>query len=221
MPRNPEPEYMNGAVEAEAYAASDFSEVNRAFVARLFELVADEGELRALDLGTGPADIPIRVSLARPRWSIVAADASEAMLRFARLSAARAGVGERIEWVVTDAKHTGLRAHDFDVIISNSILHHINDTGAFWAELGRLAKPGALVLLRDLFRPPTVEAAKKIVATYGGVGPKRMQEDYYRSLLSSYTPDEVRSQLVDAKLAGLEVRTITDRHMDVFGRVSM
>ena len=38
MPRQPEPEYMDDPAEAEAYAASDFSEVNQAFIDRLLEL---------------------------------------------------------------------------------------------------------------------------------------------------------------------------------------
>jgi ubiquinone/menaquinone biosynthesis C-methylase UbiE len=220
MKRQPEPEYMDGVIEAEAYALSDFSEVNRAFVERLLELVGETESLRALDLGTGPGDIPVRVSLARPEWRIVGVDASEAMLRYARESAAKAGVSRRIEWVCVDAGHTKLPAHSFDAVFANSILHHINETEAFWAELKRVAKPGATVLLRDLFRPETIEKAREIVATYGGVGPKRMQEDYYRSLLSAYTPEEAREQLSHAGLTTLEVRTMTDRHMDVFGRLA-
>ena len=39
MSRQPEPEYMDEVAEAEAYALSDFSEVNRVFVERLLELV--------------------------------------------------------------------------------------------------------------------------------------------------------------------------------------
>lgn len=210
---------MDGPEEAEAYAFSDFSEVNQAFVQRLLELVPEERALTAVDLGTGPGDIPVRVCLARRAWHVVGVDASEAMLVYARRRSLQAGVTERIDWVRVDAKHTGLPSHSFDVVFSNSILHHVNDTDAFWTELKRLAKPGAAVLLRDLYRPPTPEAARRIVETYGGVGPKRMQEDYYRSLLSAYTPGEVHSQLVRAGLDMLRVEKITDRHMDVFGRL--
>ena len=55
--------------------------------------------------------------------------------------------------------------------------------------------------------------------TYGGVGPRRMQEQYYDSLLSAYTPAEVRSQLARAGLDMLRVEKVTDRHMDIFGRL--
>ena len=65
MLRQPEPEYMDEIAEAEAYALSDFSEVNRIFVERLLELTVARGRVEAVDLGTGPGDIPVRVCLAR------------------------------------------------------------------------------------------------------------------------------------------------------------
>jgi ubiquinone/menaquinone biosynthesis C-methylase UbiE len=220
MPRQPEPEYMDGAEEASAYAASDFSSVNQAFVDRLLELVGpDPASLAALDLGTGPGDIPIRLCLARPAWRVVAVDASEPMLAIARKAARQAKLSERIAFLRVDATRTGLPARSFDVLLSNSILHHLSSPADFWRELQRVGKPRAIVLLRDLYRPPSEDAARKIVATYAGVGPKRMQEDYYRSLLSSFTPEEVRAQLAQTGLASLKVEKITDRHLDVFGRL--
>lgn len=224
MPRQPEPEYMDEAAEADAYALSDFSEVNQAFVERLLELVPTAEALDVIDLGTGPGDIPVRLCLARPGWHVVAVDASAAMLSIAGKAAQEAdlidlptGQAGRIELVQADARETGLPPHSFDVLFSNSILHHINDTAAFWKELKRLAKPGATMFLRDLARPATATAARKIVDTYGQVGPELMREEFYRSLLSSYTPEEVCTQLAEAKLDCLEVKMVTDRHMDIFG----
>ena len=79
MPRQPEPELMDDAAEALAYAAADFSDVNQAFADRLAELAGPLVEAEAADLGTGPGDIPIRVARARPRWHITALDAAPAM----------------------------------------------------------------------------------------------------------------------------------------------
>ncbi len=217
MSRQPEPEYMDEAAEADAYALSDFSEVNQAFVERLLELVPTAEALDVIDLGTGPGDIPVRICLARPRWHVVAVDASAAMLSIAGKAAQEADLIDRIELIQADARETGLTPHSFDVLFSNSILHHINDTAAFWKELKRLAKPGATMFLRDLARPATATAAREIVDTYGQVGPELMREEFYRSLLSSYTPEEVRTQLAEAKLGCLEVEMVTDRHIDIFG----
>jgi hypothetical protein len=105
------------------------------------------------------------------------------------------------------------------VVFSNSILHHVTETGAFWAELKRLAAPAAAVLLRDLARPASREEARRIVRQYAGGESALLQEEFYRSLLSAYTADEVRAQLARAGIAALEVETASDRHLDVIGRL--
>jgi len=219
MRREAELEVMDEPRAARAYAASDFSDVNQAFVDALLRLVGPLRSARALDLGTGPGDIPIRIALARPRWRVTAVDASALMLRLARAAAKRSAVQDNITWLRADAKHTPLPPHRFDVLFSNSILHHITDVDAFWEELQRLAKPRAFVLLRDLARPASRAAARRIVAKYGRCGPKLMQRDYYHSLLASYTVAEVRRQVARHALNTLRVKRITDRHLDVFGRL--
>src|SRR5437867_2197984 len=127
MDRQPEPELMDLPDEALAYANADFDEVNSAFVARLLELSDDLVEARALDLGCGPADITVRVAAARPLWQITAVDGSPAMLDIARRAVAAAGVSDRIALLRADAKASGLPARSFDVIFSNSLLHHVSD----------------------------------------------------------------------------------------------
>lgn len=217
--RTPEPEYMDDRAEAEAYAAADFSSVNAAFAERLAELAAAVGEAEALDLGTGPADIPIRVARLKPGWRITAADASAAMLDIARRNVDAAGLRGRIVLVHSDAKRMELPSAAYDVVFSNSIIHHITDTHALWSEVARVAKPGALIFFRDLARPASPAAARAIVDAYAGAESAVLQEEYYRSLLSSYTIEEVRAQLAKAGLRGLTVAMATDRHLDVFGRV--
>ena len=219
MPRQAEPEFMDIPAEAAAYARADFSDVNQAFVDRLMELAAHLEAAAALDLGTGPGDIPVRVGRARPRWRLVAVDASAAMLDYAGQAVAAAGLSGSIELVLADAKDTGLPARSFDVVFSNSILHHVNATDRFWAELKRVGKPGAIVLLRDLARPESAEGAAEIVHRHAPGESEILREEFYRSLLSAYTPEEVTAQLARAKLESLAVAMASDRHLDVFGRL--
>jgi len=228
MARRPEPEVMDDAEEARAYAEADFAEVNRAFVERLTELAGQHNvpaDARALDLGTGPGDIPLLVASALSPWHITAVDASQAMIGIA-LEKVFAGPDRRtplgnahVKFIVADAKATGLPAHSFDVVFSNSILHHITETDLFWAEVQRLAKPGAVAFLRDLARPPSRKAAQEIVDRYAPGEPPKLREEYYRSLLSAHTPDEIRRQLDRAGLGALQVAMASDRHVDVFGRL--
>lgn len=214
MQRQPEPEYIDLETEAVAYADADFSDVNAAFAERLVDLAAGSPEdaATALDLGSGPADIPHRASALRPSWRIVALDASAAMLRLARRS-------PRVGLVRADAGRCPFADASFDIVFSNSILHHLPQPAALWREVGRVARPGALVFLRDLARPDTEQAARSVVAKYAGSESILLQEEYYRSLLAAFTPDEVRDQLRDARLHSLSVAMATDRHLDVYGRL--
>ena len=219
IPRRGEPEVMDDLAEAQAYAAADFADVNEAFVARLLELAGPPAKARAVDLGTGPGDIPIRLVRARPGWHVTAVEASQAMLNLARQAIDAADAAEGVELVEADAKATGLPGGAFDVVFSNSILHHITQTEKFWSELKRLAAPGAVVLIRDLVRPRTAAQADAVVRQYAGGESDLLREEFHRSLLSAYSVEEVRSQLARAGLDTLALAMVTDRHLDVFGRL--
>lgn len=216
MQRRPEPELMDLVEEAVAYAAADFGSVNRAFVDRLMELVGpDDRPIKLLDLGCGPGDIPIDIGQRRPDWTITAVDGAPAMLLLAR---GKAGNLRNIEFVLDDAKTLASVQGAFDVIISNSLLHHLPDPLPFWKQIARLARPRTLLFLRDLARPESVEDATRIVQTYAGAESELLQQEFHRSLLSAFTVEEVRAQLRETNITGMEVAMVTDRHLDVWGR---
>lgn len=208
---------MDETEEAHAYAVADFAGVNAAFVERLRELSEDIPVAAALDLGTGPADIAVGVAQAKPGWRMWAVDASWAMLVHGRAACAKAGIENTTGLLLADAKRLPIHSHSVDAVFSNSILHHINDTGLLWDEINRVAKPGALVFLRDLARPGSAADALDIVRKHAGDESKLLREEYYRSLLSAYTVDEVLRQLDRAGLDTLEVKQVTDRHLDIWG----
>lgn len=214
MERIPEPEYMDLDDEAEAYAAADFSDVNAAFVERLTTFADPLTTATALDLGTGPGDIPALVAASHSAWQIVAADAAFAMLAIARGAVAR----KQVSLVQTDAKALPFRAGSFQVVFSNSILHHIPDPVAMWEEVRHVVQPGGLVFFRDLARPDSEQEAARLVEEHAGSESELLKEEFYRSLLAAFTPDEIREQLSAAGLPGLQVQLVTDRHLDVYGR---
>ena len=115
-----------------------------------------------------------------------------------------------------DEKQTRLAA-GYDVIFSNSLLHHLPDPLPMWREIRRLARPGAIVLVRDLVRPATYDLAEELVEQYAGRESDTLKQEYYRSLLSAFTPAEIRAQLEAAGLSELEIRQASDRHVDVSG----
>jgi ubiquinone/menaquinone biosynthesis C-methylase UbiE len=215
MQRTPEPEIMDIPARVKAYARADFSAVNAAFVERLLALTGDRHECRALDLGTGPGDIALRLARACPAWRIAAIDASPPMLKLAR-QAAQGGANPA--FIGADAKRLPFADRAFDLVYSNSLLHHLPDPLPFWREVKRLAKPGGLIFVRDLFRPPTPAAAQRLVDTYAADEHPLLREDFYNSFLAAFTPEEIREQLRASAISRLDILEVTDRHVDVFGR---
>src|SRR4051794_11186003 len=121
MDRVPEPELMDLPHEAAAYAAADFSAVNAAFVDRLLELTDNLATVHAVDLGTGPGEIPTRVASARSGWKIDAVDAAPTMIDIARRneSAARSrDVGRALTFHLADATATNLASASYNVVFS-------------------------------------------------------------------------------------------------------
>jgi SAM-dependent methyltransferase len=114
---------------------------------------------------------------------------------------------------------TGLPAASYDLLISNSLLHHLHDPAVLWEELRRLGRSGAAVLVMDLFRPEDQAAAASIVAAYAADEPEVLRRDFHASLCAAFSPEEVRAQLAAAGLAELAVRTVSDRHLLVHGRL--
>lgn len=213
LPRTPESELMDSD-EDTAYARADFSEVNAAFVTRLLEVAASCPRFKAIDLGAGPGDIALRAARARPEWNVTAFDLSSVMTDAARNAAREAGV-KNLQVLQGNAADTKLPAHSFDVIFSNSLLHHVNDAAQLWREIKRLAAPGAAIFLRDLFRPDSEARASELVELHTTGHTPQQKELFYRSLLAAYTPDEIRAQVAAAGL-NLSVTTVTDRHVDAF-----
>src|SRR5438094_7378278 len=127
LERRLEPEVMDSAEEAADYDAMDHAEVNRVFVADLLgSLSAERGTLLdVLDLGTGTALIPIELCKKLADCRVMAADAAVSMLEVARYNVEVNGLTNRIELAQVDAKRLPFGDGAFDVVISNSIVHHI------------------------------------------------------------------------------------------------
>ncbi len=215
MHRIPEAEIMDVPARAQAYADADFREVNEAFVDRLLELTGDLESPLALDLGTGPGEIPLLIAERRAGWRVVGLDASMPMLRLGQAARGEVSTAPSAPLVLADATGTPFADDTFDVIFSNSILHHVDDPPSFWKETARIKKPGALVFARDLMRPESHVDARRLVETYAASEHPLLKEDFYNSLLAAYTIAEVREQLRLEEIGSGEVSQSSDRHLDV------
>jgi len=217
MDRILEPEIMDDEPQAIAYAKADFSSSNQMFVDGLIDAYGSRlGTV--LDIGCGPGDIPIRLAQAKPSMYVVAADASEVMVRLANEAVENAELERRVRVVEGRIPGLRLRSGGFDAIVSKDLLHHLPDPMVFWEEVQRLGRPGTVVYVMDLFRPETPEAAKQIVESVSADEAEVLRRDFYNSLLAAFTPEEVRDQLRRAGLR-FEVEVVSERHMCVKGQL--
>jgi SAM-dependent methyltransferase len=221
MRRIPEPELMDGQEQARAYAEADFSEPNTLFLELLSErLGRSDTWQQALDLGCGPADITLRFARAYPCCRIDAVDGASAMLAFARSALSREpALAERVRLLHARLPGLPLVERAYDLILSNSLLHHLHEPAVLWTEIRRLARPGAGVLVMDLMRPTTTEAADTLVEAYASDAPEVLRRDFRNSLLASFEPEEVQTQLQSVGLNALAVKRVSDRHLAVSGRL--
>jgi ubiquinone/menaquinone biosynthesis C-methylase UbiE len=219
MDRIIEPELMTDEAQVLAYAQADFAQVNQGFVDR-FRVCFPKAEGGTMvDLGCGPGDIPVRFARALPGFTITAVDGSEPMIALARQAVKAAGVEARVHPRCARLPMLPLPLQSFDAVVSNSLAHHMPDPHLFWNELVRLGKPGAVVLVMDLFRPESPERAREIVEQYSGNEAPVLKEDFFNSLCAAFTLREIRFQVRSRGLGALVCELASDRHWIVWGHL--
>jgi len=205
-----EPEVMDTWEDAVEYDGMDFADVNTAFAERALKLGPSEGIL--LDAGTGTARIPILMVQRRSALRIWAVDLSENMLKIGGKNIEEAGVGQSIKLRKVDAKTLPYPDRYFDMVISNSIVHHLSDPLPFLKEVNRVTKPNGGILLRDLIRPLDVKSLEELTEKYTGDCSEYQKKLYRDSLHASFTLDEIRELIAKAGLTYVTVVQSSDRH---------
>lgn len=220
MERVPEPELMDDAVQACAYAEADFSQPHDAFV-RHFAALTVRPDCVA-DLGCGPGDVAVRFLRAYPASHLWAVDGAPVMCTLARQRVRAAGFEDRctIACERLPVHRPASVSLGFDAVVSNSVLHHLADPDALWGSIRRLAKPGAAILVMDLMRPRSEQAVQRLAAWYASGAPAILRRDFERSLRASYRLAEVRAQIAAAGLGTLTLRVASDRHWIASGFLS-
>jgi ubiquinone/menaquinone biosynthesis C-methylase UbiE len=210
LPRVLEPEVMDTREEARDYDAMDHSAVNRVFVADF--LAVWDGRCPVLDIGTGTALIPIEFCRQAPTGQVVAVDAAFQMLTVAEENVRQAGFEERVFLHLVDAKGMPFPEGSFPAVMSNSIVHHIPDPRTVFAEIARVAVPGATIFVRDLLRPADMATLRQLVDTYALDANEHQRKMFAESLHAAMTVDEVREFVAGLGYDTAGVRQTTDRH---------
>lgn len=205
--RVPEPEVMDDSGEVEAYSSATaqafLDRLDDTFVEHARRLVRGRERGRALDIGTGPGQIVVKLARRLTRWKFLGVDRSPNMIAEAVANLAAAGneLAGRVEFQVADGNTLPFPGAIFDLVLCNSVLHHAAEPDKLLAEIARVAKPRGAILLRDLRRPSRFVHPLH-VRWHGRHYSGKMRELYRDSVRASYTLPELQRFLAASPLRG-------------------
>ena len=226
LPRVPEPEVMDDSDEVEAYASAAaqafLDKIDDSFVAHAVRLVPGREQGRALDIGTGPGQIVLKLARRLPGWSFVGVDRAANMIRQARAgvgaqpaaSDSSTGASGRVQFFIADGNRLPFPDASFDLVMSNSVVHHLADPMRVLSEIARLVRPGAAILVRDLRRPSRL-AYPLHTRWHGRKYTGLMYKLYCDSVRAAYTARELESLLRRTQLPGAHVFTHARTHLGI------
>lgn len=207
---------MDSAEEAEVYssaaAQAHLDKLDNTFVDHILSLGVRSG--LALDVGTGPGQIPVKLAFKLPKLEIVGIDLSEAMLVKARDAAVSAQVECQVQFQVADARRLPFPDHHFDLVMCNSLLHHVADPLAALNELARVSRPKGAFLLRDLRRPSSLVFPFHI-AWYGRHYQGMMKRLFTDSVRAAYTLSELKDLLARSQVVGGKIFRRGQSHIGI------
>jgi SAM-dependent methyltransferase len=225
LPRVPEPEVMDDSAEVEAYSSAAaqayLEEIDDSFIAHVLRLVEGRERGRALDIGSGPGQIVIKLAKRLTLWKFVGVDRSSNMVAEANthLAAAGGGLAGRVEFQVDDGNRLAFPGGSFDLVLCNSVLHHLAAPQNLFREIARLAKPGGAILLRDLRRPRRLEYPLHVLWNgrhYSGL----MGKLYRDSVRAAYTEGELQKLLDSSTIRGARVFRHGATHLGIERTIS-
>ena len=106
--------------------------------------------MTVLDIGTGPASIPLYLKRSYPTVGFTGLDISIGMLEKAKEN--RKILNEKINLLAGDGELLPFRPKTIDVITSFFALHHMDSPGHFLNEIDRVLKPTGVFLSIDFRR---------------------------------------------------------------------
>lgn len=212
---------MNDEDQVQAYAEADFAGAHSSLLVHLKKHLPAGKKIKSiLDLGCGSGDMTYRLHRLFPEAALHAVDGSPLMIEAARRFFAQIAMGGGapipVHWSCTTIQE--MTAQSYDLVFSNSLLHHIHDPSVFWKAIASAVAPGSYIFVSDLIRPASEEEAREIVEKHCGSEADILKRDFYHSLLAAFRPDEVGAQLKAAGLP-LSIEIVSDRHQIIYGAV--
>ncbi len=233
LPRVCEPPPVAPKLEADAYREMDHEEVNRRFVLDLLE----SGPVgpRVIDLGCGPALIPIALCELADQIAdgnldcadhgsdlsnleVMGVDQCIEMLELARVELEFSGRVGQIQLEQVDLNDLdGLQSELAETVISNTVLHHLDDPINAMRLAVKTLRPGGRLFIRDLCRPGSDAEVERLVDLHGGpstdaespIAPRQLLR---QSLHAALTLSEIREIMQSLGIETDRVKMTSDRH---------
>jgi ubiquinone/menaquinone biosynthesis C-methylase UbiE len=207
-----EPEVMDSIEEAIAYDRMNFTTINTAFAESAIALMPQQESAVVLDAGTGTARIPILIAQKKTNWKIIGIDLAQSMLTIGRENINRANLDRHIDLAFIDSKQMPYEDNYFDLIISNSLVHHLPDPKPFFCEARRVLKPDGAIIIRDLLRPDSQKEINVMVETIDPTYDDRQKQLFADSLHAAFTLAEVQQMAAETGWINVNIYQSSDRH---------
>ncbi|MBI3895913.1 MAG: methyltransferase domain-containing protein [Acidobacteria bacterium] len=213
---------MNEAEEVQSYnsaaVARHLHAIDDTFVEHLLRLFPIRemvnGSRWGLDVGTGPAQISIKILRQIPGLKIIGLDRSPNMLACARQNAERAQLTDRLLLLRADGCSLPFPNGMFSIVCCNSVLHHVREPRRLLQEIFRVAAPDAAVLLRDLRRPAR-PLLRWHLWRHGRHYQGLMRRLFEDSVRAAYTLDELEAFLRDTRLSDATAFSFRSAHIGI------
>ena len=192
------------------------------FVRRCLKLLAKGKNAKdplILDVGTGTANVPIRIIRKQPSAVIVAMDLSLNMLERARQNIADEKLQGCILLVTGDAENLPFKDDSFDLVYCHSMFHHLVNPLIIAQGIIRVAKQGCCFIIRDLRRPPGF-LLEWYVRIFGFRYDEMMKQMYRESLRAGFTRQEMAGIVGRIKGAVVRVHSFFITHVGLEGTKS-
>ncbi len=229
MKRVTEPELMSEPSQVKAYAEADFSYTEQQIITKLETFLnqstksLDQNTV-IIDLGCGPGNVTERIAMSWPTAKIFGIDGSKEMIKVAQRRACflkekfRIKNLEYLELNISNLSKEFLKIADCaDVVVSNSLLHHIHNPEVFWNAVKNISSSGTVQYHRDLRRPLSYAQLLNIQKKYLPDAPSVLKNDYICSLQAAFSVNEIKEQLVISGLDQLNVFEVEERYLEVVG----